>query len=111
MGDGRPSIDPTTNDVFVATGNIWTHAGHGCPGDKAGQEHPYGDAVLQLDANLRLISHEAAKHIVPNLDSDYGGTPLLYRPSGCSLEQSSTKNKDGSIYTYGVGKTLQFVQS
>ncbi|HEY1977800.1 MAG TPA: LamG-like jellyroll fold domain-containing protein [Candidatus Baltobacteraceae bacterium] len=101
-GMGGASIDPLTNDVLVATGNIATTAS-GCPTNTMGETYPYGDAVVELSPQLNLISYEGATINGVNVknDSDYGATPMLYSTPNCSAELSTTKNKDGYLYTYG----------
>jgi outer membrane protein assembly factor BamB len=101
-GMGGASIDPVTNDVFVASGNTVISGVH-CPGDAMGEEYPYGDSVIQLDPQLNLIAFETANigGSKQTLDLDFGGTPMLYTPSDCSAAQLSTKNKSGYIYTDG----------
>jgi len=108
-GMGGASIDPVTNDVFVASGNdlINSTAG-GCPDNTLGETYPYGDAVVQLSPQLGLISYQTATINGKNVsnDSDYGATPMLYAAPDCSTEQTSAKNKDGYIYTYGESSAL-----
>lgn len=102
--DTNPS-SPTFNDVFVATGNVVTSGG-GCPSDASGETYPYGDAVVQLDSQLNLISFDTATLANGNKvsnDLDFGATPMLYSVSNCAAEQLSAKNKDGYVYTYSVG--------
>jgi hypothetical protein len=104
-GMGGASIDTTTQNVFVATGNIVTGTSTSCTGSSS-QTFPYGDSIVELDQNLNLISSSpatAGNHSLPG-DSDYGATPMLYNISGCS-EQLSAKNKDGTLYTYSVGSS------
>lgn len=103
-GMGGASIDTTTNDVFVATGNMFTTLSSTCPADSLGETYPYGDAVVQLDSQLNLISYDAANvnGTKATNDSDYGATPMLYTVPNCSAEQLSAKNKNGYLYTYAV---------
>jgi outer membrane protein assembly factor BamB len=103
-GMGGASIDAATNDVYVASGNIVTSGG-GCLANAGGETFPYGDAVIQLDDQLNLLSSATANvngTPVSN-DSDYGATPMLYSVSNCASLQVSAKNKNGYIYTYGAG--------
>jgi len=57
---GGASIDPATNDVYIATGNLVTITEGGCTADPNGETNPYGDAVVQLDPQLNYISSDAA---------------------------------------------------
>jgi outer membrane protein assembly factor BamB len=104
-GMGGASIDSVTNDIFVGTGNIVTATAGGCTANSSGETYPYGDAIVQLDANLNLISFSTATIGGKNVsnDSDYGATPMLYNVSSCPFEQLSAKNKVGYLYTYSVG--------
>ncbi len=104
-GMGGASIDATTNDVFVATGNMVTTATNGCTADPNGETYPYGDSIVQLDPQLTYISSDPASvgGVKASGDSDYGATPMLYAESGCTSEQLSAKNKNGYLYTYAVG--------
>jgi hypothetical protein len=112
-GMGGASIDTTTNDVYVATGNVVTSGG-GCTANATGETYPYGDAVIQLDQQLNLLSYATAtiSGSPVNNDSDYGATPMLYSVSDCNSLQASAKNKDGYVYTYGIGASnLTAIQS
>lgn len=106
-GMGGASIDTSTQNVFVATGNIVTATGGGCTGSSS-QTFPYGDSIVELDQHLNLKSSSPA-NVSTFGDSDYGATPMLYNISGCP-EQLSAKNKNGTLYTYSVGSSgLSFV--
>lgn len=102
-GMGGASID-STGDVYVATGNIVTSS---CGGftNGGGETNPYGDAVVQLDPNLNLLSFATANVNGTKVsgDSDYGATPMLYSVPNCASLQVSAKNKNGYLYTYAVG--------
>jgi outer membrane protein assembly factor BamB len=87
-GIGGVAIDPSTNDVYLATGNT-----EGGPTEYSG----YGDQVVHLNASLGVV---AANY--PGLsgsDVDFGSTPMLYSPPGCAQE-ASAKNKSGVFVTY-----------
>jgi outer membrane protein assembly factor BamB len=103
-GMGGASIDTSTNDVYVASGNIITTTDGGCTANSSGETYPYGDAVIQLDSQLNLISYQTANvnGVSVSGDSDYGATPMLYSVSNCTPLQLSAKNKNGYVYTYGV---------
>ncbi|HZZ64317.1 MAG TPA: PQQ-binding-like beta-propeller repeat protein [Candidatus Baltobacteraceae bacterium] len=107
-GMGGASIDSTTNDVYIATGNVATSATGGCAADSKGETYPYGDAVVQLDPQLNYISSDAANvnGTKASNDSDYGATAMLYSVPNCTSLQLSAKNKNGFIYTYGVSSML-----
>jgi outer membrane protein assembly factor BamB len=104
-GMGGASIDTKTNNVFITTGNNVTTAIGGCPADTTGETYPYGDAVVELTPQLNLISFATAliNGKPAGFDLDYGATAMLYNAPGCGLKQLSAKNKDGYVYTYGIG--------
>jgi hypothetical protein len=64
--------------------------------------------VVQLDAQLNLISYDTANVGGAKVtgDSDYGATPMLYSVPNCTSLQLSAKNKNGYLYTYAVGASL-----
>ncbi|MBV8637304.1 MAG: PQQ-binding-like beta-propeller repeat protein [Candidatus Eremiobacteraeota bacterium] len=110
-GMGGASVDPITNNVLVATGNVESATTGGCITDSQGETYPYGDAVVELDQNLNLLSFQTATINGAKIsgDSDYGATAMLYQ-TGCAFEQASAKNKDGYVYTYGENSGLTFEQ-
>lgn len=102
-GMGGASID-TSGNVYVATGNTVTTTSGGCLANSAGETYPYGDAVIQLDSQLNLLSYATAtaNGVKVSGDSDYGATPMLYNVPSCPSLQLSAKNKNGYLYTYAV---------
>ena len=92
-GMGGASIDTATNDVYVATGNDSTTGPSPAPSETSN----YGDAVIQLTAQLSVLNFSTAA-LFEN-DQDYGATPIIYTLSGCP-EQVSAKNKSGILYTF-----------
>src|SRR5579871_4599159 len=81
-GPGGASIDPSTNNVFVATGNADTH--------KGGSQHAdYSEQVIELSATLGTVIASNYPTNIPIVngdnDFDFGATPLLFQPSGCPL--------------------------
>ena len=80
----RP-VDPTTNTVWVTTGNEAT----GYP--------PFVNAIIGLNATTLNLSGSWQVPNVSGEDSDFGSTPtLLMMPSGIPLVVAS--NKDGESY-------------
>jgi outer membrane protein assembly factor BamB len=91
-GMGGASVDPASNDVFVATGNTESQTAHDA----------YGEQVVRLTS---MLSVETANY--PGLsdgsaDYDFGATPMLYQSASCPA-QLAVKNKDGVLYVYGLG--------
>ena len=89
-GMGGASIDTATNDVYVATGNDIV-------APAPSQSSAYGDAVVQLNANLGVLAFNTAPISEP--DQDFGATPILFQLPGCPA-QVSAKNKDGVLFTW-----------
>jgi GT2 family glycosyltransferase/outer membrane protein assembly factor BamB len=88
-GMGGASIDPSTNDVYVATGNTFGATAHDA----------YGEAVVALTPALGVIGSNYPGLANPSLDYDFGATPMLYQPPSCPPEFTA-KNKDGTLYVY-----------
>jgi outer membrane protein assembly factor BamB len=92
-GFGGVSIDPATNNVFIAVGNADTTGG-------ASQSAFYGENVVELSADLGTV---IAANFPPNMpfmfDSDFGATPLLFQPIGCPPLLAAV-NKSGAFVLY-----------
>ena len=89
-GPGGVSIDPATGDVFTATGNALTNP----------ESFHYCENVVELTSLLRVLGSN-----YPGLtggDVDFGATPILYQPPGCS-PMVAAKNKTGVLVTYQRG--------
>jgi outer membrane protein assembly factor BamB len=98
-GPGGASIDPSTNDVFVATGNADTSEG-------AEQNAGYAEQIIELSATLGTV---IASNYPPNIpeitgdnDFDFGATPLRFQPYGCPPMLAAV-NKSGMFELYDVG--------
>ena len=90
-GPGGASIDPSNGHVFVATGNALTNP----------ESYSYAEDVVELDPSLNVLGAN-----YPGLtggDVDFGATPILYQPSGCSTTQVAAKNKTGVLVVYNEG--------
>ena len=108
-GPGGGSIDPTTNNVFVATGNADTSQG-------AEQNAGYAEQVIELSPTLNTI---VAGNYPPNIpqiygqqDFDFGATPLLFQTNGCPAMLAAV-NKSGMFELYDVSSLsygpIQFI--
>ena len=89
-GPGGVSIDPATGNVFTATGNALTNP----------ESFGYCENVVELSSALRVLGSN-----YPGLtggDVDFGATPVLYQPPGCS-PMVAAKNKSGVLVTYERG--------
>lgn len=88
-GMGGPSIDTTTNDVFVATGNT----------ESTTSNAAYGEQVVRLTADLAVEAANYPGLIDDTRDYDFGSTPMLFQAPDCPLEFTA-QNKDGTLYVY-----------
>lgn len=84
-GAAGAAIDAATNDVFVATGNVF---GSG-----------YGQSLLRLNSSLALSASNQAG--IPPGDYDYSGSPMVYKSGACPT-QVDAFDKDGDLYTYSI---------
>ncbi|MFZ0363961.1 MAG: PQQ-binding-like beta-propeller repeat protein [Candidatus Cybelea sp.] len=95
-GPGGGSIDPATNNVFVATGNADTTHG-------ASQHASYAEQVIELSPNLSTILANNYPSNIPTVhgddDFDFGATPLLFQPTGCPALVAAM-NKSGMLELY-----------
>jgi outer membrane protein assembly factor BamB len=95
-GPGGGSIDPSNNDVFIATGNADTTGG--------GSQHAtYAEQVLALSPTLGSILANNYPANIPTVggddDFDFGATPLIFQPSGCPTLVAAI-NKSGMFELY-----------
>lgn len=97
-GPGGASIDPATNDVYIATGNADTHTSQT-------QNANYAEQVVELSSGLNTI---LANNYPTNIpvdglnDFDFGATPLLFQPPGCPPLLAAV-NKSGMFLLYDRG--------
>jgi outer membrane protein assembly factor BamB len=95
-GPGGGSIDPATNDVFIATGNADTKHG-------ASQHADFAEQVIALSPDLTTIVGNNYPTNIPSDpghdDFDFGATPLLFQPSGCPPLLAAV-NKSGMFELY-----------
>jgi outer membrane protein assembly factor BamB len=91
-GPGGASIDPLTQNVFVAVGNADTTGGNP-------QTFGYSENVVQLNPTLGLVAANYPPGISGGDDLDFGATPLLFSPPGCNA-QAVAMNKSGLIAEY-----------
>ncbi len=97
-GPGGASIDPVTNDVFIATGNADTHSAQT-------QNADYAEQVIELSSGLNTILANNHPTNIPTdglSDFDFGATPLLFQPLGCPPLLAAV-NKSGMFELYDRG--------
>lgn len=93
-GAAGVSIDPSSQDVFTATGNAITTP----------ENYGYSDAVVEL--SKALVVRSAVKPNLVGSDRDFGSTPVLFRPTGCPLTMAAAENKSGVLVIYSVSPKL-----
>ena len=90
-GWGGVGVDQSLTHMYVATGNTLGNDSN------AG----YGDQVVELSVpDLSVVDSNLPN--VPQGDNDFGGTPVLFEPSGCSPELA-VENKTGVLVIYNQG--------
>jgi outer membrane protein assembly factor BamB len=109
-GPGGPSIDPATNDVFIATGNADA---------STGESQSAGDAeqVVELSPDVNSVLAHNYPTNIPTIavddDFDFGATPLLFQPPGCPPLLAAV-NKSGMFELYDrasiAAGPVQFIQ-
>ncbi|MEO9177013.1 MAG: hypothetical protein ABI317_15985, partial [Gaiellales bacterium] len=91
-GWGGAAIDPTTGDVWAATGNAIVSPG------VASDNVDDADALVELSSDLtQTLAADQPPNIPATGDYDFGATPLLFRPTGCPPLVAAL-NKDGDLY-------------
>jgi outer membrane protein assembly factor BamB len=100
-GWGGASVDASTGDVFVTTGNAFA------PSEAA----RFAERVVRLTPDLRVVASDHPH--LRGVDVDFGSTPVLFTPTGCG-EQLAIENKSGVFLTYAAndisGGPLQRIQ-
>jgi polyvinyl alcohol dehydrogenase (cytochrome) len=90
---GSPTVDTATGDIYFATGN-----GGPCRGRET-----LAVAVVRTNATLKLLSSwRIPSGKLPNIDSDFGSTPTLFRASigGVVHQMVGIQNKNGIYYAF-----------
>jgi outer membrane protein assembly factor BamB len=95
-GPGGGSIDPSSNNVFVAVGNADTTNG-------AAQNATYAEQVVELNPTLGSILANNYPTNIPTVagddDFDFGATPLIFQPPSCPAMVAAI-NKSGMFELY-----------
>jgi len=77
---GGVSVDPAGKLLYTGIGNSYVYdPGCSCYRDDAG----YGDSVVKLTPDLRVVASSRPQGYPPTGDLDFGSSPLLFHPSGC----------------------------
>ena len=95
-GWGGVSVDPKGRALFVGIGNSHVFdSGCNCFIDDAG----YGNAMVKLSLDLRVLGWHRPPTIPNTGDSDFGAAPLLFQPPGCP-PLAAANNKNGIMYVW-----------
>ncbi len=98
-GPGGGSIDPSTNNVFIATGNADTSG-------SAAQNATYAEQIVELTPGLDTILANNYPTNIPTVpgddDFDFGATPLLFQTPFCPPLLAAV-NKSGMFELYDSG--------
>ena len=95
-GWGGVSVDPRGRGVFVGVGNSHVYESScDCYVDDAG----YGNAMVKLSPDLRVLGWDRPPTIPNTGDSDFGSAPLLFQPPGCP-PLAAANNKIGRLYVW-----------
>ncbi|MBV9646256.1 MAG: PQQ-binding-like beta-propeller repeat protein [Candidatus Eremiobacteraeota bacterium] len=86
-GWGGASLEPSSGQVFVGTGNALTSP----------ENYRYSDQVVKLSSALHILQHNYPH--VSGGDVDIGSTPALYQASGCPA-QLAVESKSGALLVY-----------
>lgn len=93
-GFGGASIDPSTNNVYIAVGNGDTTNG-------GSQTAGYSEQLVSLSFDLSAVLGHYYAPLPTGLDNDFGATPLLFQPPGCQLLAAAV-NKSGLFVLYSA---------
>ncbi len=95
-GPGGASVDPSTNNVFIVTGNADTTTGQA-------QNAGYAEEMIELNPTLGSVLASNYPTNLPSIygdnDFDFGATPLLFQPPGCPA-MAAAINKSGAFELY-----------
>jgi hypothetical protein len=93
-GWGGVSVDPTANagGVYVATGNA----------KAVPQQQGDAEKILDLGKAVSSVAGVAGPKI-PGGDNDYGSTPVVFQPEGCSTKLLAAVNKTGLLVLEAIG--------
>ena len=91
-GYGGASIDPVTNNVFIATGNS----------SGSNQTLGYSEQIVELSPDVSTVLAHNHPSLPVRADIDFGATPLLFNPPGCPPLLAAV-NKSGIFVLYNRG--------
>lgn len=95
-GPGGASIDPSSNNVFIATGNADTTK-------HRHQNAGFAEQLIELTPTLSSIVANNYPTNIPQImgdnDFDFGATPMLFTPPGCPTLVAAI-NKSGTFELY-----------
>jgi outer membrane protein assembly factor BamB len=88
-GWGGVSVEPSTGDVYAATGNALTRR----------QNDGYSEQIVRLSRTLKVKAANDPYGHKELQDQDFGATPTLFRAPGCP-PQLAAVNKHGDMFVY-----------
>lgn len=95
-GWGGVSVDAAGKQLYTGVGNSYVFdPGCNCFVDDAG----YGDSVVKLTPDLRVVSSSRPTGYPPTGDLDFGSSPLLFHPAGCP-PLAAANSKIGAVFIW-----------
>jgi outer membrane protein assembly factor BamB len=87
---GSPSVNPTTNTVFLTTGNAYNTT----------LSSNYSESIVALNATTLAVEDfwQVPPATAPG-DSDFGVTPTIFTPTG-GVPMVTAANKNGNLYAF-----------
>src|SRR5919201_392933 len=67
--------------------------------DRDRDDAPFGDQLVKLTPDLRVVDSDHPPGIDPEGDQDFGSAPLLFQPHGCP-PLAAANNKNGVLYIW-----------
>jgi outer membrane protein assembly factor BamB len=95
-GYGGVSAEGDGSFLYTGVGNAHVFdPACGCDRDDA----PFGDQLVKLTPDLRVVDSNRPPGIDPEGDQDFGSAPLLFQPHGCP-PLAAANNKNGVLYIW-----------
>jgi hypothetical protein len=99
-GWGGIAYSAAQDALFVATGNAFE--GGSNRGAAFSEAAGYGEQLVELNRDLRVVGASHAPEIPNGEDSDFIGSPVIARTRGCG-ELVGAANKNGELYLWHAG--------
>ena len=95
-GYGGVSAEPDGSFLYTGVGNAHVYD-PACDCDR--DDAPFGDQLVKLTPDLRVVDSDHPPGIDPEGDQDFGSAPLLFQPHGCP-PLAAANNKNGVLYIW-----------